>query len=153
MKSTLIRAAVTVLGTIGLLAAPAAAHAFPALPLAPQCAGIWGFDGESVIFEPDTGWNVTFFSNGKLATGDATASNYRGESKTGSVRGGITDDGRRYNVSVDYDNGQYQLLHGPGGPRWRGDRRDEQRHYPRKRKSLHPAVGLPSQGVAAPIRR
>jgi hypothetical protein len=116
MKSTLIRASVTILGTIGLLAAPAVAHAFPPLPLAPQCAGIWGFDGESTIFEPDTGWNVTFFSNGRLATGDATASNNRGESKTGSVRGGITEDNRRYNVSVDYDNGQYQLYSGRVGP-------------------------------------
>jgi hypothetical protein len=116
MKSTLIRAAVTILGTIGLLAAPAVAHALPPLPLAPQCAGEWGFDGESVITESDTGWTVTFFGTRKRAAGDATASNNRGESKTGTVRGGITDDGRRYNVSVDYDNGQTQLYSGRVGP-------------------------------------
>ncbi|MDT5081540.1 MAG: hypothetical protein QOJ80_6177 [Mycobacterium sp.] len=112
MKQTLIRASVAALGTIGLLAAPTVAHALPPLPLAPQCKGTWGFDGESVIFEPDTGWSVTFSSNGRLATGDATASNNQGESKTGTVRGGITEDGRRYNVSVDYDNGQHQLYSG-----------------------------------------
>ncbi|WP_319445766.1 MULTISPECIES: hypothetical protein [unclassified Mycobacterium] len=112
MKQTVIRASMATVSAIGLLSMPVMAHAMPPLPLAPQCDGIWGFDGESVIFEPDTGWSVTFFSNGKLATGDATASNNRGESKTGSVRGGITDDGRRYNVSVDYDNGQHQLYSG-----------------------------------------
>jgi hypothetical protein len=112
MKSTLIRASVAIVDTIGLLAAPAVAHALPPVPLAPQCQGIWGFDGESVIREPDTGWTVTFFSNGIHATGDATASNNRGESKTGSVRGGLWNNGRDYNVSVDYDNGQYQLYTG-----------------------------------------
>lgn len=112
MKHTLIRASVAVVGAIGLLAAPAVAHALPPLPLSPQCAGIWGFDGESIITERDTGWTVTFSGQGRQARGPAIASNNRGESKTGSVRGGITDDGRRYNVSVDYDNGQYQLYTG-----------------------------------------
>jgi len=78
MKSALIRTSVTILGTIGLLAAPAVAHARPPLPLGPRCAGTWGFDGGSIIREPDTGWTVTFFSNGQQATGDATASNNRG---------------------------------------------------------------------------
>ena len=116
MKQTLIRASVAALGTIGLLAAPTVAHAMPPLPLAPQCKGIWGFDGESVIFEQDTGWSVTFSGQRRLVSGDAVASNNRGESKTGSVRGGITEDNRRYNVSVDYDNGQYQLYSGRVGP-------------------------------------
>jgi hypothetical protein len=74
-----------------------------------------GLDGDSTIVEPGTGWQVTFNSRGTDATGDATVSNNRGESKTGSVRGGITDDGRRYNVSVDYDNGQHQLYTGRVG--------------------------------------
>jgi hypothetical protein len=112
LKHTLISASVAVAGTIGLLAAPTAAHAVPPFPLAPQCAGIWGFDGESIITETDTGWTVTFSGQGRQASGPAIASNYRGESKTGSARGGITDDGRRYNVSIDYDNGQHQLYTG-----------------------------------------
>ena len=116
MKQTLIRASVAALGTIGLFAAPTVAHALPPLPLAPQCNGIWGFDGESVIFEQDTGWSVTFSGQQRLVSGDAVASNGRGESKTGTVRGGITDDGRRYNVSVDYDNGQHQLYTGRVSP-------------------------------------
>jgi hypothetical protein len=116
MKQTLIRASVAALGTVGLLAAPTVAHALPPFPLAPQCDGTWGFDGESVIFEQDTGWSVTFSGQRRLVSGDAVASNGQGESKTGTVRGGITDDGRRYNVSVDYDNGQHQLYTGRVSP-------------------------------------
>ena len=112
MKKTLIRASVAALGTIGVLAAPAVAHALPPLPLAPQCAQ-WGFDGKSIIDETGTPWFVEFYSNGKLAYGDATAST-GSESKKGTVRGGITDDGF-YNVSVDYDNGQHQLYKGVVG--------------------------------------
>ena len=116
MKQTVIRASMATVSAIGLLSMPAVAHAMPPLPLAPQCKGTWGFDGESVIFEQDTGWSVTFSGQQRLVSGDAIASNGRGESKTGTVRGGITDDGRRYNVSVDYDNGQHQLYTGRVSP-------------------------------------
>jgi hypothetical protein len=88
----------------------------PPLPLTPQCDGIWGFDGESVIFEPDTGWSVTYFGEKRQAKGDAIASNDRGESKTGQARGGITDDGERFRVSIDYDNTQTQTYWGDVSP-------------------------------------
>lgn len=103
MKRTLVRVSVLVLSTVGLLATPSVADAQP------PCAQ-WGFDGESTIVEPDTGWKVTFYSNGTDAIGGATASNNRGESKSGQVSGGL--DGGRFNVVVDYDNGQRQYYRG-----------------------------------------
>ena len=95
--------ALVAVNVIGVLATPSVADAQP------TCKQ-WGFAGESVIVEPGTGWQVTFFSNGTDATGRATASNNHGESKTGDISGGL--DGGRFTVVVDYDNGQHQGYQG-----------------------------------------
>jgi hypothetical protein len=96
-------ASVVALSTIGLLATPSVSDAQP------PCEQ-WGFAGESRIVEPDTGWKVIFFSDGTEANGVGTASNNRGESKTGQMSGGM--DGGRFDVVVDYDNGQRQYYRG-----------------------------------------
>ncbi|GLP77252.1 hypothetical protein TUM20983_43620 [Mycobacterium antarcticum] len=111
MKHGLIHASVAVMGTIGLVTAPAA-QALPPVPLASECSQ-WGFAGRSIIDETGTPWYVEFYSGGLRAVGGATASN-GSDTKKGVVRGGITEDGR-YNVSVDYDNGQHQLYTGVVG--------------------------------------
>jgi hypothetical protein len=100
---TWIAASAVALSSVGVLVAPALAHALP------DCEQ-WGFAGESIIVEPGTGWRVTFFSNGTEATGTATASNDRGESKVGEISGGL--DGGRFTVVVDYKNGQRQGYRG-----------------------------------------
>jgi hypothetical protein len=96
MKRMLIGPLAATLSTLGLLAAPAVAHA--------DCAQ-WGFAGQVDIVEAGTGWGVTFFSNGTEAIGGATASN-GGDSKSGQVSGGMY--GKKFSVSVHYDNGQTQ---------------------------------------------
>jgi hypothetical protein len=101
MKVALIASAVA-LSTIGLLVTPPAAEAGP-------CKG-WGFGGESVIVEPGTGWTVTFFANGTKASGDATASNIRGESKVGTISALVK--GNKFNARLTYKNGQGQGYNG-----------------------------------------
>jgi hypothetical protein len=112
MNKMLTARALMTLCVTGLLVTPGVAHALPSPPLAPECAQ-WGFAGQSIIDETGTPWFVEFYSNGLRAVGGATASS-GSDSKTGVVRGGITDDGH-YNVSVDYDNGQHQLYKGVVG--------------------------------------
>jgi hypothetical protein len=73
-----------------------------------------GFAGKTVIVEPDTGWQVVFFSDGTDATGRATASKdnygYGRQIKSGDISGGM--DGGRFNVVVDYDDGGHQYCRG-----------------------------------------
>lgn len=73
MKHGLIHALVAVMGTIGLMTAPAA-QALPPVPLASECSQ-WGFAGRSIIDETGTPWYVEFYSGGLRAVGGATASN------------------------------------------------------------------------------
>ena len=103
MKKTLMGASAVALGAIGLLVSTSAADA------APKCKQ-WGFDGATTIVEPGTGWQVDFFSQGSEASGLATASNNHGESKTGEISGGLN--GGRFNVRIDYGNGQTQGYRG-----------------------------------------
>lgn len=93
------------MSAIGLLAVPVVAHALPPVPLAPPPCAQWGFAGQVDIIETGTGWGVTFFSNGTEAIGGGTASN-GGDSKSGQVSGGMY--GKKFSVSVHYDNGQTQ---------------------------------------------
>lgn len=82
--------------------APAPAHAYPTVPLAPACLQ-YGFPGD-VQIRQSNGWNVSFSSTGTTASGPATAKGASGAEMHGPISGSINQ--RHVELAVKWDSGQ-----------------------------------------------
>lgn len=98
VKNAVWAASASAITALGLLVCPSVAQAEP------DCTQ-FGYNGGIVIHE-DSGWKIVVPFNGQAAGGTATAVAPDGQSKQGSASGSIS--GRSFNVTVGYNNGQFQ---------------------------------------------
>ena len=93
-QKTLIAASAAAISAIGLLTVPAPAQAAPA-------CDVYGFAGNVTIREDygDGFRDVSFSANGSTAGGPATTKDSKGFTSTGTISGGIIENGPRINLT------------------------------------------------------